>query len=60
MIELSCHLDIGFADSSAGIINEYFTKHLPTAVAVGAEMEKGVAGCASESVAWVCMRRLSR
>ena len=40
----SCHLDIGFADSSAGIINRYFDHHLPMAASVGAEMEKGVAG----------------
>ncbi len=57
MVEFSCHLDIGFADSSAGIINEYFTTHLPTAVAVGTEMEKGVAGCASEPLA--CCVRMS-
>ena len=31
----SCHLDIGFADSSAGIINEYFDHHLPLAALVG-------------------------
>ena len=31
----SCHLDIGFADSSAGIVNEYFERHLPMAAAVG-------------------------
>jgi hypothetical protein len=31
----SCHLDIGFADSSVGIINRYFDHHFPTAIAVG-------------------------
>ena len=29
----SCHLDIGFADSAAGIINRYFDHHLPAAAA---------------------------
>ena len=37
----SCHLDLGFADSSAGIINRYFDHHLPTAAAVGAELAGG-------------------
>ena len=40
----SCHLDIGFADSSAGIVNEYFERHLPMAAAVGADLSKGVPG----------------
>ena len=40
----SCHLDIGFADSSAGIINQYFDHHLPMAAAVGKQMQAGVAG----------------
>ena len=31
----SCHLDIGFADSSQGIINRYFDHHFPAAIAVG-------------------------
>ena len=34
----SCHLDIGFADSSVGIINRYFDHHFPTAVAVGQQL----------------------
>ncbi len=34
----SCHLDIGFADSSAGIINRYFDHHIPMAVRVGNEL----------------------
>jgi hypothetical protein len=34
----SCHLDIGFADSSQGIVNRYFTHHIPYAAQVGAEM----------------------
>ena len=37
----SCHLDIGFANSSAGIVNLYFDHHLPTAAAVGATLAKG-------------------
>ena len=28
----SCHLDIGFVDSSVGIINLYFDKHIPQAI----------------------------
>lgn len=31
----SCHLDIGFADSSQGIINRYFDHHIPTAITLG-------------------------
>ena len=37
----SCHLDIGFADSSANIINRYFEHHLPLAASVGAQMAQG-------------------
>ena len=37
----SCHLDIGFASTAAGIVNEYFDRHLPRAVAIGAQMEHG-------------------
>ena len=37
----SCHLDIGFADSSANIINRYFEHHLPLAASLGAQMAKG-------------------
>eukprot|EP00041_Stephanoeca_diplocostata_P034203 m.1150901 g.1150901 ORF g.1150901 m.1150901 type:complete len:780 (+) comp24479_c0_seq2:116-2455(+) len=33
----SCHLDIGFADSSVGIINRYFDHHIPLAVTLGKE-----------------------
>eukprot|EP00656_Telonema_subtile_P005519 TRINITY_DN1250_c0_g2_i2.p1 TRINITY_DN1250_c0_g2~~TRINITY_DN1250_c0_g2_i2.p1 ORF type:complete len:838 (-),score=162.47 TRINITY_DN1250_c0_g2_i2:112-2625(-) len=29
----SCHLDLGFTDSSAGVINRYLTHHIPTAIA---------------------------
>ena len=37
----SCHLDIGFADSSANILNRYFEHHLPLAASVGAQMAQG-------------------
>ena len=37
----SCHLDIGFVDSSVGIINLYFDKHIPQAMAVGMELRAG-------------------
>ena len=40
----SCHLDIGFADSAAGIINRYFDHHLPEAASVGAALAAGVEG----------------
>lgn len=40
----SCHLDIGFADSSAGIINRYFDHHFPLAISVGKQMRDGVPG----------------
>ena len=36
----SCHLDIGFADSSAGIVNRYFDSHFPRAIEVNAELRK--------------------
>ena len=29
----SCHLDVGFTDSAAGVINRYLTHHIPTAIA---------------------------
>ena len=37
----SCHLDIGFADSSAGIVERYFSEHIPNAVKVGRELREG-------------------
>lgn len=40
----SCHLDIGFADSSQGIINRYFTHHFPMAVTVGKELRAAAQG----------------
>ena len=41
----SCHLDIGFADSSANIINRYFDDHIPRAVSVAEELRaSSVAG----------------
>ena len=36
----SCHLDIGFKDSSVNIINLYFDHHLPKAASVGRELRK--------------------
>ena len=36
----SCHLDIGFKDSSMNIINLYFDHHLPKAASVGRELRK--------------------
>jgi len=36
----SCHLDIGFADSSAGIVNRYFDSHFPSAIRVDAELRR--------------------
>jgi len=40
----SCHLDIGFADSSAGIINRYFDHHIPYAVQVGQQLRSATRG----------------
>lgn len=40
----SCHLDIGFADSAAGIVNRYFDKHIPYAANVGNAMRNPKAG----------------
>ena len=37
----SCHLDIGFADSSQGIINRYFDHHFPLAAAEGKQFRSG-------------------
>ena len=37
----SCHLDIGFANSSLQIVNEYFDHHIPMAVSVGEELRAG-------------------
>lgn len=37
----SCHLDIGFADSSQGIINRYFDHHFPLAAAEGKIFRSG-------------------
>ena len=37
----SCHLDIGFKDSSAGIINLYFDHHFPLAVSLGKQIRNG-------------------
>ena len=34
------HLDIGFTDLAANVVNEYMTKHIPKAVATAAEMRK--------------------
>ena len=34
----SCHLDVGFANTSQGIINEYFTKHIPNALKTNREL----------------------
>ena len=36
----SCHLDIGFADSSAGIVNRYFDSHFPSVIRVDAELRR--------------------
>mmetsp|Transcript_35724 Transcript_35724/g.93375 ORF Transcript_35724/g.93375 Transcript_35724/m.93375 type:complete len:832 (-) Transcript_35724:153-2648(-) len=40
----SCHLDIGFADSSVGIVNRYFDHHFPLAIQVGQELRAQYAG----------------
>ena len=37
----SCHLDIGFADSSQGIINRYFDHHFPLAAEEGKQFRSG-------------------
>ena len=37
----SCHLDIGFADSSQGIINRYFDHHFPLAAQEGKAFRSG-------------------
>jgi hypothetical protein len=37
----SCHLDIGFADSSQGIINRYFDHHFPLAAQEGQAFRAG-------------------
>ena len=49
----SCHLDIGFADSAAGIINRYFDHHLPMAATVGAELAKGVEGFTDDKLSFM-------
>jgi hypothetical protein len=36
----SCHLDIGFKDSSVNIINLYFDHHLPKAASVGRQLRQ--------------------
>ena len=33
-----CHLDVGFANTSQAIVNEWFSHHLPLAAKVGAEL----------------------
>eukprot|EP00048_Salpingoeca_helianthica_P005546 m.89006 g.89006 ORF g.89006 m.89006 type:complete len:722 (-) comp13639_c1_seq3:776-2941(-) len=35
-----CHLDVGFADSAAGIINRWFTEHFPNAIKVADQLRK--------------------
>ena len=40
----SCHLDIGFANSSLGIVNEYFDHHIPMAASVGRELRAAGGG----------------
>ena len=37
----SCHLDIGFKTSSAGILNLYFDHHFPLAVSLGKQIRRG-------------------
>ena len=37
----SCHLDIGFADSSVGIMNRYFDGHIPNVIKLGKEIRGG-------------------
>ena len=32
-VVMSCHLDVGFTDLSAGVINRYLSHHIPTAIA---------------------------
>ena len=34
----SCHLDAGFTDTTAGVLNTYFTRHLPNAIATAAAL----------------------
>ena len=34
----SCHLDVGFTDLSAGVINTYLSHHIPTAIATAAAL----------------------
>jgi len=36
---LSCHLDVGFADTAANIINEWFHEFFPRALALGRELD---------------------
>ena len=36
----SCHLDVGFANTAANIINEWFHKFFPLALSLGLELDK--------------------
>jgi hypothetical protein len=36
----SCHLDVGFADTAANIINEWFHKFFPLALSLGEELDQ--------------------
>ena len=36
----SCHLDVGFADTSANIVNEYFDRHFPKAIRIAQELRE--------------------
>ena len=37
----SCHLDIGFKDTAASIVNLYFDQHIPNVVALGRKIRNG-------------------
>ncbi len=36
----SCHLDVGFANSAQNIVNEYFDKYFPSAIATAEELRR--------------------
>mgnify|MGYP006163268775 FL=1 len=49
----SCHLDIGFADSSAGIVNRYFDHHFPYAAQQGAALRSAKGSFANKRLAFM-------
>ncbi len=40
LVMFKCHLDVGFVDTQAAIINLYFEKHYPQAMSIAAQLRK--------------------